>query len=124
MTNRFTTNDIKLTLSELRSQVRNSNTVISVRVDKKYLRFAVASAFGIDADAFNVENFNPQTLLRFSHLFDVPSVDHGDHTHVPTQDEIATALQNFINRRKNVWAHFVSPAKQDELAEAFARANT
>lgn len=122
MTNRFNITDIKLTLSDLRAQVRSNSTVISVRTDKKYLRLAVASAFGIDPDAFNTENFNPQTLRRFAHLFDVPFLDHGDHQHYPSQDDIATALQNFINRRKDVWAHFHLKGVKADLSNEHAAA--
>lgn len=120
MTNRFTNFDIKNTFTFLRAQFRSGATTVSVRTDKFALRKAVAEAFGIQQDAFNTDNFNPQTFKRLAHLFDVPFLDHGDHQHYPSQDDIATALQNFINRRKDVWSHFHLKGVKADLSNEHA----
>lgn len=104
---RFTNTNVKLTLSDLRSKIRNGVVIVSYSsggIDA--LRSTVAVAFGIDKDDFNTENFNPQTFRRFAKLFDVPMIKGElDKIYYPTQDETATALQNFINRRADPWSH-------------------
>lgn len=118
----YTNNDIKLTLGQLSSDLRNGRITIT----GGGLRSAVASFFGIDKDAFNTENFNPQTLKRFATLFDVPKyVASPEGSKIvqwkyPTQDDYAWALRNFINRRAVPWAHvtieFAKPLVQDSAS--------
>lgn len=122
---RFTNTNVKLTLSDLRSKIRNGVVVVgysSGGIDA--LRSNVAVAFGIDKDDFNTENFNPQTFRRFAKLFDVPNLGQMGSNYMdnlarrwPTQDETATALQNFINRRSDPWAH-VHPSTEVLLEAA------
>ncbi len=99
--------DIKLTLSDLRSKIRNGQITLYFRSEPQALRKAVAFAFGLqDADSFNTENFNPQTLKRFAKLFDVPQfINEELATRYPSNDDAAWALQNFINRRADPWSH-------------------
>jgi hypothetical protein len=99
---RYTNADIKEKLGDLRSKIRDGKVTLYFRTDKDALRKAVAFAFDLqDPDAFNTENFNSQTLVRFAKLFDIPKVEF----RYPSQDDAAWALQNFINRRANPWAH-------------------
>lgn len=113
MTDRYTNNDIKLTLGDLRSKIRNGQITVFFRDNgPTQLRVVVAAAFGIDKDAFNSENFNPQTMKRFAKLFDVPrtpitATTSGAAWLYPSQDDVATALQNFLNRRADPWSHWV-----------------
>lgn len=131
MTDRYTNNDIKLTLSDLRSKIRNGQVTLHFRPipgkpntgGGSQLRNVVANAFGIDADAFNTDNFIPMTLKRFAKLFDVPSypqtsVDAGSSFRYPSQDDAAWALQNFINRRADVWSHVRPTPPKAEVLEA------
>lgn len=101
----YTNNDIKLTLGQLSSDLRNGVVTITGGL----LRNAIAQRFGISPDAFNTENFNPQTLKRFATLFDVPKTplltEKITGWKYPTQDQYAWALRNFINRRANPWSH-------------------
>lgn len=118
--NRFTNTNVKLTLSDLRSKIRNG--VVRVNYRENTLRNNVAIAFGIDADDFNTDNFNPQTYRRFGKLFAVPMRPTlfgtlPDEMLWPTQDETATALQNFINRRADPWSH-VRPSTEVLLEAA------
>jgi len=115
---RYTNEDIKLTLSALRSDVRNGRTIVA----NGQLRNVVAQAFGFDVDAFNTENFNPQTFRRFAKLFAIPQGVSQDSGTVrwPSQDEYAWALQNFINRRGNPWAHVTQPEVPAPSATATA----
>lgn len=118
----YTNNDIKLTLGQLSSDIRNGRVIVSGGA----LRPAVAAAFGIDKDAFNTENFNPQTLKRFATLFDVPKyVASPEGSKIvqwkyPNQDDYAWALRNFINRRAVPWSHvtieFAKPLAQDSAS--------
>lgn len=123
---RYTNNDIKLTLSDLRSKIRNGVVVVGYKTTALALRQAVALAFKTDAVTFNTDaNFNPQTVRRFEKLFDVPVCDNlaeykagaASIVHYPTQDETATALQNFLNRRADPWSH-VRPSTETLLAAA------
>lgn len=122
---RYKTQDIKLILSDLRSKVRNGVITISYTRDGvNALRNAVISAF--DNREFSSEHFNPQTLLRFDQLFDVPnfprtSVSQISATKWPTADETAWALQNFINRRAEPWSHVRIVQTVDLDAEALAQ---
>lgn len=117
---RYKTQDIKLILSDLRSKVRNGVITISYNRDGvNALRNAVASAF--DNREFSSEHFNPQTLLRFDQLFDVPNPIYDIKW--PTADETAWALQNFINRRAEPWSHVRtdSDAQADTEADALSQ---
>lgn len=129
MTDRYTNNDIKLTLSSLRSQIRNGQVTLYFRAlpgrpaeGGNALRKAVANAFGFGVDDFNTENFNPQTLKRFAKLFDVPTVVPPMGTlpvTYPSNDEAAWAIQNFINRRADPWSHIrvdTSPVLATEVS--------
>lgn len=103
---RYTNNDIKLTLSDLRSKIRNGVVTVTYNVyGAKALRIRVEATFGVKITS--TADFNSQTLRRFEKLFDVPSelLDFGQTLKWPTQDETATALQNFINRRSDPWSH-------------------
>lgn len=106
---RLNNEDIKFYLTNLRRELRSNNTWINFRNPTDF-RTVVAAALGIeDKDSFNTQNFDPQVVRRFANLFDVP-------VH-PTQNEAATALQNFINRRANPWAHLsVSATEADPVA--------
>lgn len=118
----YTNKDIKLILSTLRSKIRNGQVTLYFRSDKTALRKAVASAFGFDADAFNTENFNPQTLKRFATLFDIPVEISSGLPRYPSNDDAAWALQNFINRRADPWSHVrpdpIDPAETVSATEA------
>ena len=127
MTNsRYTNNDTRLLLGDLRSKIRNGIVTLYFRTDKDAMRKAVAAAFSLqDADSFNTENFNPQTLLRFAKLFDVPMYSYTDKYYpdgqkgmrYPSQDDAAAAIQNFINRRKDPWAHVRPTTQKDTQAQ-------
>lgn len=120
---RMTNNDINTDLTYLRTSIRDGNTIVSYREDEQALRNVVAATLGIDRDAFNSENFKPQTLKRFASLFDVPKWPTTGTTPntawiFPTQDETAAAIQNFMNRRKNPWSHVgtVTATEADPIA--------
>jgi hypothetical protein len=118
---RFTNSDIRQLLSDLRSKIRNGQVTVYVRSDPANLRRAVASVFptqesSLDVDPFTTNNFNLRTLDRFERLFAIPDL--------VSQDDIATALQKFINRRAQVWEHVlsrdvpVSATEADPIASA------
>lgn len=123
---RFNNNDLFIALSDLRSAIRNGTVTLYFRTDPDALRKAVAATLSLqDADAFNTENFNPQTLKRFATLFAVPRRSETSTSKIaawryPSQDDAAKALQNFINRRANPWSHFrddtVSATSADPIA--------
>lgn len=113
----YTNDDIKLTLSDLRSKIRNGKITLYFRDDANALRNAIASAFGIDKDAFNSENFNPQTMRRFAKLFAIPTRAESSFQY-PSQDDVATALQSFINRRANPWSHFLGEQLKEGYKDA------
>lgn len=117
----YTNNDIKLTLGQLSSDIRNGRT----RIVLGNFRTIVATAFGIDKDAFNTENFNPQTLKRFATLFAEPKTPKDTTSAIasynyPTQDQYAWALRNFINRRAEPWAHVTGKTEKGETATILA----
>lgn len=104
---KFTNKDIAEVLGVLRTGIRNGTTIYDGK-----LRDAVKKAFGGGEflDIFTAENFNPQTLKRFEILFNVPREPQTGISQIkawryPSQDDYAWALQNFINRRANPWAH-------------------
>lgn len=96
--NRFTNPEINTALRNLRVQIREGKVNVQHAFAGNFSR-VVSAALG-NAE-FNSENFNPQTVRRFTELFNVPQ--NGDKW--PSQDQTAWALQNFINRRGSVWAH-------------------
>lgn len=121
---RYTNADSKITLGNLRTAIRNG----TVNIGGGLLRDAVASAFGIDKDAFNTENFAAPTLKRFAALFDVPKTPKDTTSLIkawnyPSQDDYATALQNFINRRNRPWAHVTGQTAAPESLEALGVGN-
>lgn len=112
MTERLNNEDIKVALTSLRDNLRQGKVTVYFRATgPQALRNAVAHFLGLqDADSFNTENFNPQTLKRWASLFDVPrwpqtAPTAGAAWVYPSQDDTATALQNFINRRARPWSH-------------------
>lgn len=116
---RFTNTNVKLTLSDLRSKIRNGVVTVSYRDNPKSLWYNVAVAFGIDPDDFNTDNFNPQTYRRFGKLFAIPTFMGSSQLFArqfPSQDETATALQNFINRRSDPWSHVRKLTIPEQLA--------
>lgn len=123
MSNRLNAHDIFAALTSFRNDLRTGVVTVSYRTDPQALRFAAATALSLkDSDEFNTNNFNPQTLKRFANLFDVPfDINEEDRTtDWPTQDETATAVQNFLNRRFNPWSHVtgepVSATEADPLS--------
>lgn len=107
---RFTNKTINAALSELRISIREGRTTVYFR-DKGVIHLKRLVGAALDVP-FSKEYFNPQTLRRFDKLFEtVPFAPF------PTQDDTATALQNFINRRSDPWAH-VRPSTADLEAAA------
>jgi hypothetical protein len=119
---RFTNKTINVALGELRTNIREGKTIVYFRNEGvEHLKRLIVAALGGEANSdawFSKEFFNPQTLRRFEKLFDVPTyiMVSGSNTY-PTQDDTATALQNFINRRSDPWAH-VRPSTSDLEAAA------
>ncbi|SRR6266403_5880827 len=124
MTNRYSNKDINTALTELRNQLRDGRTTLYFRSEgSAALRKVIAGLLGIDPDAFNSENFKPQTLKRWAALFDVPRFPVTGHWKLstwryPSQDDTAWAIQNFINRRAKPW-EFLKPT-----SEQFVESNT
>lgn len=101
-TYRWTNDDINISLAQLRELIRVGaiHVALNAKPGEGYnMRDVVAHALGIDPDAFNTQNFKPKTLLRFAQLLGTEKLLN------PTQDQIAWALTNFINRRKDPWEH-------------------
>lgn len=108
----FTAIDVKNVLSTMRDDLREGRLNLPLRFNKTALQEEVASRFGLKPQDLTCDfAFSPKTLERFVILFQQqpPEV---------TQDDVATALQNFINRRKEPWA-FVTK-RQASVAVAFA----
>ena len=92
---KLTNKQINFELIFLRDEIRQGNIIV-FNGDLRTLVGQVISADETPIE-FTTENFNPQTLTRFDTLFAVPET--------ATRDQVATAIQNFINRRKDPWAH-------------------
>lgn len=119
---RFSNYDIRLLLSDLRSKIRNGAVTVNYKtIGGSALADTVASRFGVLG--FDKANFNPQTVKRFAMLFEVPHYDEGGVRHWPTQDDTATALQNFINRRSDPWAHVTVGVSDETDAPQFVDAS-
>lgn len=126
---RFTNTTINAALGELRTSIREGKTTVYFRDQGvSHLKRLVLAALGLyatDEEGFSKENFNPQTVRRFEKLFDVPVYaeidvyypDKMQGKRFPTQEETATAIQNFMNRRMDPWAH-VRPSTEVLLAGA------
>lgn len=108
---RFNSYEVNERMNSLRTALRTGSTRISRLPGQPYpvvLRASVASVFGLRPDDFNTEFFAPATLRRFAAFFAVPQIldlETGA-LHSPSQDELAWAVQNFINRRKEPWKQF------------------
>lgn len=109
---RFTNATINAALGHLRTDIRDGKAIVYFKDQgvPHLKRLIVAYLFENTievSDALSSEYFNPQTLRRFDKLFDVPSYlgDFGTSTVYPTQDDTAKAIQNFMNRRIDPWAH-------------------
>lgn len=107
--------DVAATMSGFRNALRSGQVRITRLPGREFesvLRHEIAAQFGLKPTDWNTENFRPATLKRFADFFAFPH--HFDNEtgsyHLPTQDEIAWAVQNFINRRKNPWNRFVARA--------------
>lgn len=101
---RFNNRDIKARLSSLRSAIREGVVHLTFSKNPSVLWNVMYRTF--DDKPWTVDNFNPQTLVRLNAFVDtMPVLNHGDHEHFPTSDEVATAIQNFINRRANPWVN-------------------
>lgn len=120
---------INYALGDLRTKIREGKITVYFRDEGVgHLKRLVAGAFGYNSEVLiDKDVFNPQTIRRFEKLFDVPVGQMGSEyinnldARYPTQDETATAIQNFINRRSDPWAH-VRPSTSD--LEAAAMLNT
>lgn len=116
---RFTNKSINEALLGLRNDIRNGHITLAFRTDSQALRKAVAATLGIDGpDAFNTENFNKQTLQRFATFFAVPRQPVTSTSQIaawryPSTDEVAWAMQNFMNRRANPWSHVANRMEQE-----------
>lgn len=134
---KYTNKDIAAVLGKLRSDIRNGATIYDGRLKETvYSAFINAPGEVMSGDFFSPDNFNPQTLKRFEKLFEVPREPRSNETRTgggglsqikawryPTQDDYAWALQNFINRRANPWAHVVlTEKKSTELELALSNA--
>jgi hypothetical protein len=106
--NKITGNTIKMALSDMRDDLRSGT--VDVRYGK--LEEIVSEYFVLPKGApFDNTLFKNSAVTRFRTLFAVPNL--GDETVGdvwPTAAEYARALQNFINRRKNPWAHVTGGA--------------
>jgi hypothetical protein len=106
---RFTNNTINSDLTILRNSLRSGEVRVA---DPEAFKRAVGVVLAglLTPVKFNTETFKPSVLVRFNRLFEVPN--RGDETTGdvwPTQNEYATALQHFINRRQDVWVHVKLP---------------
>lgn len=101
---RFNRIDVKGNLTVMRDQLRQGKLRINWDIPNHF-RIEVASAFGIKPSDFNAEYFDKRTLDRFAHLFAVPRGPHMDWSN-PSPDELATTIQNFINRRVDIWSQY------------------
>lgn len=101
---RFNRKDLQGTLTIFRNNLREGKVILNWN-EPNNLRINVASVFGIKPQDFNAEYFDKRTIERFAALFAVPLGPNLDWRH-PTLDEVATAVQNFINRRQEPWVFF------------------
>lgn len=104
---RFRNTTINKALVELRTSIREGKTTVYFKDQgPSHLKRLVAAALETTVEMLdNNEYFNPQTVHRLNVLFNVPFDALNFNKVYPTQDDTATALQNFINRRKDPWAH-------------------
>lgn len=112
-TTRFNRADVAYAMGAFRKSLRLGMVRVSRLPGIPFetaLRREVAAQFGIKSTDFNTDYFAPATLKRLADFFEFPH--HFDKTtgtyETPTQDEIAWAVQNFINRRKQPWDKFVA----------------
>lgn len=121
MSNRLTNDQIKQALTSLRNDLRSGKTTVYLRDPENFPRVVTnylkpyfnTTAMAIaDADVFDKGCMAPQTVRRFKEFF--AKAPNGG----VSQDDIATAVQNFINRRTDIWAlpasEQVSASKTDD----------
>lgn len=122
--------EINLALSAFRNDLREGRVTVYYRDSNTALRDAIAAVLNVGPEGFNTENFYPQTFKRFATLFDVPfypaTPDSPAVNVWPSQDDTATAIQNFINRRAEPWVHVternsVSATEADPIASLVAQ---
>lgn len=111
---KYTNATLKVSLTAFRNQLRDGTVKVKYGV---YGENAVKQALALclAVTEFTPTSFNEQTLARFATLFEAPRTPQTGTLpstvawKYPTQDETASAVQNFINRRRDPWAH-VRPA--------------
>lgn len=108
---RLSNESINSALRDLRVQIREGKVHVQHAFAGNFPRVVSGALGGVE---YNSDNFNPQTINRLTVLFNVPQ--NGDKW--PTPDQTAWALQNFINRRSDPWAHITSrlPLRTEENA--------
>jgi hypothetical protein len=95
LTNAF----INIRLTEMRNDLRSGEQRIGfAHRGAEALPGLVAAYLDMGENGFDKSKINPQTLSRFNQLFAMEGV-----TLWPSPDRVATALQNFMNRRKDIW---------------------
>lgn len=108
----YSNKQINVILTSLRADLREGKVNLPLRFNRSALKQEIARRIGVQPDDLACgEAFNPQTRDRFAILF----------TQQPqevTQDDVAKALQNFINRRKEPWLFVTQRQAAVELAFA------
>lgn len=121
MLQKFTLREIAGNLTELRKNLRDGKARVNW-AKKDGFRETIAALFGLKPTDFSAHYFHRSTLERFAQLFAVPRGPGLDWRN-PTPDEIAWALQNFINRRAKPWSFFevkmMGRIADDETDEEF-----
>ncbi len=112
----FNRNEIAIQMGKLRDAIRARTARVLWKHDARSLKRETLGRFG-----FKIENddwkasFSAETIVRFEHLWSVP-VKKLDWP-FPTPDQTARAVQNFINRRKNVWKDYEAANTPKEPTE-------
>lgn len=104
---RMKNSDINAALTDLRKDLRDGSVTIYTRPENTNFRTILLQYLGIDD--FTPEHMNPQTIRRFETLLEVPNTPK-------SQDNIAWAIQNFINRRGDPWRHVRMAEAEAEMA--------
>lgn len=103
-------NDVASVFTGLRNDLRQGNDTAN-RADWSEV---LADALNVDTAMFNIKHFTPALVGRLHTLMRIPQEPARD----PTKDEFARALQNFINRRKDVWAFFADKGNAIDLEDS------
>lgn len=106
----FTNKQINEVLTSLRDDLRDGRVNLPIRLNRNALKEEISKRLGVEGEALVCgPAVNPQTRGRFAILF-------AQMPQEVTQDDVAKALQNFMNRRKEPWLFVARRQAAVELA--------